>query len=107
MQFLSLAILFAPLVSSLAVVAPRPSTQKVLVQEPFNNSLLEKVPGDNPAYFTRVPKDEQSFWIGDFTVSPYPPVEYDKNTPSHFHLSVQLMHSQRPPHLLLLGRLHI
>ncbi|KAF2738388.1 hypothetical protein EJ04DRAFT_509561, partial [Polyplosphaeria fusca] len=76
MQLLSLAILFATLVSSLAIAAPPPIPQEVLVHE-TSNRVREKVPGDNPAYFTRVKRDEQLFVIHEFTVSPYPPVKYD------------------------------
>jgi hypothetical protein len=76
MRFGSLILLFAPLVSALTF--PKSPTA---LQEAFVDATLwlseEKVPGDNPAYFTRVKRIDQLFDILDFEVSPYPPVQYD------------------------------
>lgn len=34
----------------------------------------EKVPGDNPAYYSREKAADQLFKISEFTISPYPPI---------------------------------
>jgi hypothetical protein len=70
MRLIHLAVLFMPLVPALMSSLP-PDQQHTLAAATIDREL---VPGENPAHYTRVKKDEQLFTIHEFTVSPYPPV---------------------------------
>jgi hypothetical protein len=71
MKLIHLAVLFVPLVPALSVSSAPQDQQHTLATAAIENREL--VPGENPAHYTRVKKDEQLFAIHEFTVSPYPP----------------------------------
>jgi hypothetical protein len=71
MRLIHLAVLFIPLVPALIMSSSPPDQQHTLAAATIDREL---VPGENPAHYTRVKKDEQLFTIHELTVSPYPPV---------------------------------
>lgn len=78
MRLFQLFVLSAPLVVALTIPHPSKSNQETLVDE-NSRSGREKVPGDNPAYFSRLKRHDQLFWISEFTVSPFILVKYGTN----------------------------
>ena len=71
MRSLRWVILYAPLVSALAIPPPSSPSQKPLMENTLLTSVRDKVPGDNPAYFLRLNKTEQLFSVEEFTVNPF------------------------------------
>jgi hypothetical protein len=91
-------VLLPALIPCLTNASSLPFSQKAIKDETSRHHY-QKVPGDNPAYFTRVKGEDQLITVYDLTVSPYPPVPYYTNLiPFRGH---QLTHSQQLPHLLL------
>jgi len=68
MKFLHLLLLFTSLTSSHYL----PSFDQTQLIDPDLDPTREKVPGDNPAYFTREKKADQLFEIEEVTMSPNP-----------------------------------
>ncbi|ORY03677.1 hypothetical protein BCR34DRAFT_605164 [Clohesyomyces aquaticus] len=74
------------LLLTLATVVPNPrasGTIQETLMEP--ESKREKVPGNNPAYYTRENKADQLLEITEFIVSPSPPLKRN-NTRVFFYL---------------------
>ena len=67
-----LIIFSAPLAYALATSFKAQAPQNIPVHHALNTTR-QKVPGDNPAYFTRVDAYDQLFPVDEFSVSPYPP----------------------------------
>jgi hypothetical protein len=60
------------LLASLCCCRSTLSSHQAILAEPESEPKREKVPGDNPAYYSREKACDQLFRIDDFTVSPNP-----------------------------------
>lgn len=70
MKLLHLVLLLAPLSCSHFV----PASHQAALVDLDHHAEREKVPGDNPAYYSREKAADQLFEILEFTVSPNPPI---------------------------------
>lgn len=70
MNFFQLLLLPTPLTCSHIL----PTSPQVALADLDLHAGREKVPGDNPAYYSREKAADQLFKILDFTVSPNPPI---------------------------------
>ncbi|KAF2873121.1 hypothetical protein BDV95DRAFT_568830 [Massariosphaeria phaeospora] len=70
MNLLHLLLLLAPLANSSTIPAA-PQAALVPLDSPAHRV---KVPGDNPAFFSREQAADQLFEIQDLTISPNPPI---------------------------------
>ncbi|KAH7069914.1 hypothetical protein BKA63DRAFT_494112 [Paraphoma chrysanthemicola] len=80
--------LLASLVTALYHSYPSPVQQEAISEgEGANQPDRRKVPGSNPAYFTRLKVEDQLANIYDFTVLPYPPID---NTRVFFYIGCDI-----------------
>lgn len=68
MKLFHLLLLVAPLSCALVV----PASHQAALLDPHHHDEREKVPGDNPAYYSRGKSVDQLLEIEEFTMSPNP-----------------------------------
>ncbi|KAF2026576.1 hypothetical protein EK21DRAFT_115722 [Setomelanomma holmii] len=82
MKFQSCGLLIAPLIAAFTLAAPSLRLQQVITDD-VSGPNRHKVPGDNPAHFTRVKGEDQLLTVYELDVSPYP---FATNSRVFFHL---------------------
>ncbi|KAH7074079.1 hypothetical protein FB567DRAFT_553573 [Paraphoma chrysanthemicola] len=76
MRFPYFGTLLASLVTALYHSYPSPVQQETISEgEGANQPDRQKVPGSNPAHFTRLKEEDQLANLYEFTVLPYPPID--------------------------------